>query len=172
MIYGDSIHWVCVLPKNVSNVDHPVKCFTVFKGYEWPFTCILDDVRTSLLVTTYHGIGQSCPQLGDTQFGNLRMFGFRQSNQASSNMGEVSDTINHNYWVVSTTNTSTAQQTAALSNALSEQAIDVQNHSGQVVIGLLKKVIMAKELWKAKSFDICQHTIMTMPHLNNKNGCF
>ena len=90
VIDGDSIHCECVLPKNVSDVDHPVKCFTVFRGYEWPFTRILDDAHNSLLMTTYHGRGQYCPQLCDTQFGNLRMFGFRQSNQASSNMSEVS----------------------------------------------------------------------------------
>ena len=53
----------------MSDVDHPVKCFTIFRGYEWPFTRILDDTHNSLLMTTYHGRGKSIPQLGDTQLG-------------------------------------------------------------------------------------------------------
>ena len=30
---GDSIHWVCVLPRNVSDINHPVKCFTIFRCF-------------------------------------------------------------------------------------------------------------------------------------------
>ena len=61
-------------------------------------------------------------------------------------MGEVSGTINHHYQVESITNSTLVQQTAAISNALTEQAIDVQNNSGQIIIGLLKKVITKKNI--------------------------
>ena len=170
VVEGDTIHWLCVLPKNVSDVDHPVECFPIFRGYPWPYERILDEAHNTLLTSTYHGRGQIRSQLGYSQRGNGRMVGIRQSNQASSNMGEVSGTINHHYWVESTTNTSLVQQTAAISNALTEQAIDVQNNSGQIIIGLLKLVIMKIEHWNAKSFDICPHTILTMPYINAKTG--
>ena len=170
VINGDSIHWVSVLPKNVSDIDLPVKCFPIFRGYEWPYKRILDDAHHSLLVETYYGRGQIRPHLNGTQFGQLRMLAFRQSNQASSNMGEVSGTINHHYWVESTTNTSLVQQTAALSNALSQEAVNVQNNSGQVVIGLVKRVIMKKEQVLVSSSDVCPHMICTIPYVNKKTG--
>ena len=152
------------LPKNVSDIDLP------FRGYEWPYKQIHDDAQHSLLVETYHGRGQIRPQLRDTQFGTLGMFGFCQSNQVSNNMGEVSGTINHHYWVESTTNTSLVQQTAALSNALSQEAVNVQNNSGQVVIGLVKRVIMKKEQVLVSSSDVCPHMICTIPYVNKKTG--
>ena len=79
-------------------------------------------------------------------------------------MGEVSGIINHHYWVESTTNISLVQQTAALSNALSQEAINVQNNSGQVVIGLVKMVIMIKEQIWVSSFDVCPRMICTIPY--------
>ena len=144
VIEVDSIHWVCVFPKNVSHVDHPVECFDVFRGYPWQlYRRLLDDAHNSLLLTTYHWRGLDRPQLSNSQRGNLQMIGLHQSNQASNNMGKVSGTINHHYWVEKAINTPLIQQTAALSSALSEHAVDIRkNNSGQVIIGLLKKVTM------------------------------
>ena len=67
VIEGDSIHWLCVFPNNVSDVDHPVECFPMFRGYPWPYRQILDEAQNALLTSTYYGRGQIRSQLGDSQ---------------------------------------------------------------------------------------------------------
>ncbi|KAL3783232.1 hypothetical protein ACHAW5_005567 [Stephanodiscus triporus] len=62
----------------------------------------------------------------------------RQSSMSSRCMGVVSDTVEHDYYNESHTNTSLVPLTSSLMNALHRLTEQAQDSSGQICIGLIK----------------------------------
>ena len=66
------------------------------------------------------------------------------------------------------TNTLLVQTTSEITNALSEEAIQTQNCSGQNIIALIIQAVREKYGWSIASFEVCPYMILAMPKLDTK----
>ena len=168
--HGQNMQWAISVEYNFTDVDNPVKSIVALRVYPWPFERFLRTPHHELLLQTYFGSGQN--RNVTNHRGNNRMLLFRQTSQASSSMGAVSSTSEHHFWNEGNTNTSTVQSTTEMSHALSEEATQAQDCSGQNMISLVKQAIKEKYGWSIESHEVCPYMILTMPKFNKKTRVF
>jgi len=103
--------------------------------------------------------------------GTFHMVQERQSNMASRSMGVASDRRHHHYFNDISTNTSLVPLTTPFMNMLNRVTTQVQDTSGQVMIGLIKEGTKKEYDWNhVRSDHVCPYGIVTCPRLDKKKG--
>jgi len=139
----------------------------VFRGCPFPKKCQLGMNEVSLVMAAYP---KSLSRYCTSNQGTFHMVKIRQSSMSSRSMGVVSNSVEHDYYNESSTNTSLVPLTSSLMNALGWLNEQAQDTSGQILIGLIKKAISNHYGWKdITSEHICPYGIMTWPQRIRQN---
>jgi len=133
----------------------------VFRGTPFPKKCELGMNEVSLIMAAYPN---TFSRYRTKSQGTFHMIKTRQSLMSSRCMGVVSNTVEHDYYNESHTNTSLVPLTSSLMNALRRLTEQAQDSSGQICIGLIKSAFSHHYHWKdIISEVICPYGIMTCP---------
>jgi hypothetical protein len=133
----------------------------VFRGSPFPNRCQLGMNEVSLIMESYP---KSLMRYRTKNQGTFYMIGKKQSSMSSRSMGIVSDRTEHDYFNECDTNTSLVPMTSALMSYLRQCSAQVQEVSGQVLIGLIKTAFSRHYHWEYITSDhICPYGIMTCP---------
>jgi hypothetical protein len=86
-------------------------------------------------------------------------------------MGLSGNQMKHHYYNETSTNTSLLPLTSPIMNMLFHVSRQVQDSSGQILIGLVKSVLKKACDWKhIRSDHVCPYGIMTCPRIDKKKG--
>jgi len=137
-----------------SNLQDPhIPGIVVFRGNIFSTICQIGKKEIALVMSAYPTSFER--QLTSNQ-GTFHMTQERQSNMASRSMGVCGKQSEHHYFNDTNTNTCLVPFTSSLMNMLNYVTRTVQDSSGQVLIGLIKKAYKTKCDWKdIRSDDIC-----------------
>ncbi len=100
--------------------------------------------------------------------GTFHMVKMRQSSMSSRSMGVVSNSVEHDYYNKTSTNTSLVPLTSSLMNALGRLNEQAQDTSGQILIGQIKKGNL-QSLWLERYF-IRTHLSLWNNDMSTKNS--
>ena len=133
----------------------------VFRGSPFPKRCQIGMNEVSLIMESYP---KSLMRYRTKNQGTFYMIGKRQSSMSSRSMGIGSDRTEHDYFNECDMNTSLVPMTSALMSCLRRCSAQVQEVSGQVLIGLIKTAFSRHYHWEdITSEHICPYGIMTCP---------
>jgi hypothetical protein len=151
------------------NVQDPnIQGTVVFRGNIFSTICPVGNNEIALVMSAYPS---SFERNRTSNQGTFHMTQERQSNMASRSMGVCGEQYKHHYFNDTTTNTSLVPFTSPLMNVMNYVTRQVQDSSGQVLIGLIKKSYKTICNWKdIRSDDICPYGIVTCPRHDKKRG--
>jgi hypothetical protein len=104
-----------------------------------------------------------------SNLGTFHMIQERHSSMASRSMGVCGKTSEHHYFNERCTNTSLVPLTSQFMNMINYVTRQVQDSSGQVLIGLIKMAFKTLRHWNnIRSDDVCPYGIVTFPRHDKK----
>jgi hypothetical protein len=153
------------------NVQDPnIQGTVVFQGNIFSTICQVGNKKIALVMSAYpSSFERNCTSNQIT----FHMTQERQSNMASRIMGVCGKQYKHHYFNDTNTNTCLVPFTSPLMNVLNYVTRQVQDSSGQILIGLIKKSYKTICNWKdIRSDDICPYGIITCPRHDKKGECW
>jgi hypothetical protein len=140
----------------------------VFRGYKFRTECNFGIDEVALVMAAYH---TSFKRFCTHNQGSFHMLQERQSNISSRSMGVAGDRRHHHYFNDAIMNATLVPLTTPMINMLNRVTTQVQNTSGQVVIGLVKEAMKRAYDWQhIQSEQVCGYGIMTCPRINKTRG--
>ena len=139
-----------------SNIQDPnIAGTVVFRGNDFSTICHIGLEDVGLVMSVYLTSFERCCTRNQ---GTFHMTKERESNMARRNMGVCGNSSHHHYYNNANTNTLLVPFTSPLMNALNYVTTQVQNSSGQVLIGLIKMAYTTQHnLPNIKSEDVCPY---------------
>jgi hypothetical protein len=152
-----------------TNIQDPhIAGTVVFRGNVFSTICQFGKEEIALVMSAYP---TSFERSRTSNQGTFHMTQERQSNMASRNMGVCGNSLSHHYYNDTRTNTCLVPFTSPLMNMLNFATIQVQDSSGQVLIGLIKMAYKTLRNWSnIRSDDVCPYGIVTCPRHDKKKG--
>ena len=172
VIFHDDNYLDCEIPGLVTDSGDVVEnvMHVVGRHYPCPKKPSLTEDHISLLQLTYPSAG--LPRWRTSNDGTFIMVGSHQTNTSNSSMAQITGAMEHDYHNERTTNTSLLHFSRPIMNHLSNQALNVQDSSGQIIMGTLKRAFFIKDKLKLDSRDICPYIIYTGPRFHKKKGYY
>ena len=153
---------------NINVQDPHIDGTVVFRGQNFSTNCHIGMDDVALVMAAYPTTFQRSIT---KNLGTFHMIQERQSNMASRSMGVCGKTSEHHYFNDNSTNTSLVPLTSPLMNALLYVTEQVQDSSGQVLIGVIKMAFRRLRHWNnIRSDDVCPYGIVTCPRHDRKKG--
>ena len=140
----------------------------VFRGYKFRTECNFGKEEVALVMAAYH---TSFKRFCTHNQGSFHMLQERQSNISSRSMGVASDRKHHHYFNDTNMNATLVPLTTPMINMLNRVTTQVQNTTGQVVIGIVKEAMKRAYNWQhIQSDQVCGYGIMTCPRIHKTKG--
>jgi hypothetical protein len=138
------------------NVQDPyVEGTVVFRGQVFPSrVCKFGMNEMAMVMASYR---KSFQRHRTNNTGTFHMIQERQSNMSSQSMGACGDRTKHHYYNESSTNTSLVPLMSPFMNMLNYTTRQVQQTSGQVLIGLIQNSFRQHYDWKHIRTDSVYH---------------
>ena len=156
-----------LLDNNTSDCDIAAGT-VVFRGYKFRTECNFGKDDVALVMAAYH---TSYKRFCTHNQGSFHMLQERQSNISSRSMGVASDRRHHHYFNDNNMNATLVPLTTPMMNMLNTVTTQVQDTTGQVVIGLVKEAMKRAYDWQhIQSNQVCGYGIMTCPRINKRKG--